>query len=172
MAAIDEPFVYTYKNEEVDSSAIKALWYSLSSRRLVVEYPSGALAGYQDVTPELLKSVLNNYSIGSAFNRYIKVAKTGFSTPYGLKFVPYNRLSDSNTNPAIIGDPAHRVAVEVSEDIYDEPGISTYEIDFTIEGVAEFRAPSGDVMAALEKFLGDFAQRDAKVRVRSIKEIV
>lgn len=153
---------YTYKNEEVDSSAIDAVWYDLVNQELYVEFPNGAIAGYKGVPSLVVKEMLTANSIGSYFARSIKPYYKGVSSD--VEFKPYNSLSNSNTNPAIIGTPPF---------VPPKPPVAKgkYEVAFTVEGVLQFEAEPGNIMEALEFFTSKFKQGEI-VRVRSIKEIV
>lgn len=156
-----ETVKFTYMNDDLDSSALEALWYDLPNRRLYVEYPNGTMSGYKDVASHKVLEMVNEPSVGAYFNKHIKFSHDVIRSDVNLE--PYNHLTYDNTNPSTIGDPVKSDKPEVR---------GTYEVSFVIEGTTEFSAPTGDIVKALELFVGSFGERnDAVVRVRSIKEV-
>ena len=176
---MSEEVRYTYINEDLDSSALEALWYDVFQRRLYVEFPSGQIAGYLNVPAEVVEELENANSVGAYFSKNVKGVYHGTSGDVDL--VAFDYTSDTNLYAATVpsGAPVkepidHQEAMlsEYSE-ITDNHNEGTYAIEFVIEAKTEFKAPAGNILEALNLFVGAFSEgnKDAHVRVRSIKEI-
>lgn len=70
----------------VESSCLRSLGYDGARRLLEVEFQSGALYQYEEVSPEVVRELLAADSLGRHFNRIFKA--------YAF---PYRRLDRSPT---------------------------------------------------------------------------
>ncbi len=57
---------------EVNSSILEAVQYDEESRTLRIRFRKGTVYEYQNVPPNLVRSMLRAESVGSFFTRYIK----------------------------------------------------------------------------------------------------
>lgn len=167
---MSEEVRYTYINEDLDSSALEALWYDVFQRRLYVEFPSGQIAGYLNVPAEVVEDLENANSVGSYFSKNVKGVYHGTSGDVTL--VAFDHTSDTNLYAATVPSGAP-VKPQEPETVNAEVVQGTYAIEFVVEAKTEFKAPSGNILDALNLFVGAFSEgnKDAHVRVRSIKEI-
>lgn len=164
---------YTFVEDELDSSALDTVWYNCFARCLYVRFPNKTVAGYRNVPPNVVRDLLEAESIGRYFANNIKLVYPG--TSGSVEFEPFNSWSDINYEPRLFEAPTHpkpEPEDEPEAEVDDDDENGTYEISFMVEGSTTFSAPKGDIVKALDLFVGSFAERNsAVVRVRSIKEV-
>lgn len=158
---------YTF-TDVLDSSALDALFYDANNGELYVEFQNGSIAGYAGVGPGVVDDLVNADSVGSFYALNIKNKYRGIDGKVILE--PYNALADSNTNPYAVRNAPIPATNNTPEPESDDEGV--YEISFLVDGTTQFKAPKGNLVQALELFVGSFNENnDATVRVRSIKEV-
>lgn len=88
---------YTYHNANPRSSALSEIWYSSTSRELFVRFKdSSTIAGYANISPEVLDDMLMAKSLGSYFVRNIKGVYKGVNSD-GVQFRVAPGLARKNT---------------------------------------------------------------------------
>jgi hypothetical protein len=130
---------------EVDSSAIEAVYYNNKTKELYVEFPSGTLAGYRDVSPDEVYEFVKADSVGSYYARHIRGNFSGINT---------NDVSlVKQRTPAPAGSVSQNIATatgigSVSSGFHPTPA-NTYEVTFTT--TVTVRVPADTIAQAIVK---------------------
>lgn len=130
---------YTY-HQYVKSEVINQVWYNLTHKTLYVQFNNGHYAGYVDVEPGVVDSLVNAPSVGSYYNSRIRGRYKGIDAPAGMQFkrTVYGKVS--TPKPVAVAANANT---------------SPYVVKGEVKQLVEANYSATDVNDAIKQFLAD-----------------